>query len=367
MERILPARPGRIVVKVGTKILTSKNYSLDKAWIKNLASQFISLINKKIEPILVTSGAIGAGMGILGLASRPKLLPDQQAAAAVGQGQLMRIYDTIFKQHSLNTAQILLTREDLSVRKRYLNAKNTLFTLLNYKVVPIINENDTVSVDEIKFGDNDRLSALVASLIHAELLIILSDVDGLYTGKKAVIPVVEKITPEIEGLAGKYTSPLGTGGMASKIEAAKVCAASGISCIVANGRLPNVLLKILEGKSVGTLFCPKQQSLRALKRWIGFSAKISGQIFVDQGAKEALTSKNRSLLPKGIVKLRGTFTTGDTVSIKDLENQEFARGLVNYSSEELAKIKGQNTERIKTILGYKYYDEVVHRDNLVIL
>ena len=376
MERKLTVEPKRIVIKVGSRILTSKNFRLDKAWIKNLVAQIAALINKDIEVILVTSGAIGAGMGMLGLDLRPGLLPQQQAAAAIGQSQLMKIYDTFFKHHNILSAQILLTREDLSNRKRYLNAKNTLFTLLTYKAVPIINENDTVSVDEIKFGDNDRLSALVANLMQAGLLIILSDVDGLYAAapkrkefqkKRDVISIVKEFGPRTEKMASASISKLGTGGMVSKIEAAKICSTAGVSCIVANGRVPDILRRILDGENIGTLFLPKKQQLVAKKRWIGFSAKISGQIFVDQGAKQALISKKRSLLPKGIVKIRGTFAVGDTVSILDVEKKEFGRGLTSYSSEELAKIKGYKSDQIKTILGYKYYDEVVHRDNLVIL
>ncbi len=376
MERKLTVEPKRIVIKVGSRILTSKNFRLDKAWIKNLVAQIAALINKDIEVILVTSGAIGAGMGMLGLDLRPGLLPQQQAAAAIGQSQLMKIYDTLFKHHNILSAQILLTREDLSNRKRYLNAKNTLFTLLTYKTVPIINENDTVSVDEIKFGDNDRLSALVANLMQAGLLIILSDVDGLYAAapkrkefqkKRDVISIVKEFGPWTEKMASASISKLGTGGMVSKIEAAKICSTAGVSCIVANGRVPDILRRILDGENIGTLFLPKAEQLVAKKRWIGFSAKISGQVSVDQGAKQALISKKRSLLPKGIVKIRGTFVVGDTVSILDVEKKEFGRGLSSYSSEELAKIKGYKSDQIKTILGYKYYDEVVHRDNLVIL
>lgn len=376
MKRNFLIKPKRIIVKVGSGILTSKNYRLNKVWIKKLVAQISIIINRDIDVILVTSGAIGAGMGVLGLNLRPRLLPQQQAAAAVGQSQLMKIYDTFFRRHGHLTAQVLLTREDLSNRKRYLNAKNTLFTLLNYKITPIINENDTVSVDEIKFGDNDRLSALVANLAQADLLIILSDVDGLYAAapqdgrfpsKKTVISVVEKIVPEIERMASRSTGKVGTGGMASKVEAAKIVNAAGIPCIVANGKISDVLLKILEEQNIGTLFLPKKEKLIAKKRWIGFSAKVSGQIVVDEGAKQALILKNKSLLTKGIVGLHGTFAAGDTVSILDSQSREFARGLTNYSSNELSRIKGYRSDQIKAILGYKYYDEVVHRDNLVIL
>lgn len=369
-------QPKRLVVKVGTGILTGRNFRLNKLWIKKLVAQIAAIVHKNIEVILITSGAIGAGMGVLRLSSRPRLLPQQQAAAAVGQNQLMKIYDTFFKSHNLVTAQILLTREDLSNRKRYLNAKNTLVTLLKYKVIPIINENDTVSVDEIKFGDNDKLSALVANLMQADLLIILSDVDGLYLQrpkmgkgglKKTVIPIVERIVPEIERIASTSITKLGTGGMASKVEAAKICCAVGVPCVVANGKIDQVLHKILDRQNIGTLFCPQEAQLGSRKRWIGFSAKLNGQIFVDEGARQALRLKKKSLLAKGIIKIRGVFAAGDTVSILGANNQEFARGLSNYSSEELVKIKGQRSEQIQAILGYKYYDEIVHRDNLVIL
>ncbi|NQS99940.1 MAG: glutamate 5-kinase [Candidatus Omnitrophica bacterium] len=375
-KRELPKKLKRIVVKIGTGVLTSGNYSLDQARIKELVAQIAGLVKREVEVILVSSGAIGAGMGMLKLKFRPKLLPQQQAAAAIGQGQLMKIYDTAFKRHKLLTAQILLTREDLNNRTRYLNAKNTLFTLLCLNAIPIINENDTVSVDEIKFGDNDRLSALVASLAHADLLIMLSDVDGLYTRapknrprkiKQTVVSKVTKISPEIERMAGKVSAGIGRGGMASKIEAARICAAAGIPCVIANGRIAGVLPKILAGGNIGTLFLPKTERLVAKKRWIGFSAKVSGQIVVDQGAKQALTLNKKSLLPKGIIKFSGSFTVGDIVSILDSDKHEFARGLTRYSSVELAKIKGLDSGQIKQTLGYKHCDEVVNRDNLVIL
>ncbi|MBN3038675.1 MAG: glutamate 5-kinase [Candidatus Omnitrophica bacterium] len=368
----------RIVVKVGTRVLTCGDYRIDKSWIKELVAQIALLLERNIEVILVTSGAIGAGMGMLKAKTRPKLLPQQQACAAIGQSQLMKIYDTLFREHGLLTAQILLTAEDLGNRKRYLNAKNTLLTLLGYKnVVPIINENDTVSVDEIKFGDNDRLSAQVATLTHADLLIILSNVDGLYDTrpsksqhkllKKCVISRVDKIDCEIEKVATKSLDSIGTGGMATKVQAAKMCGTSGIACIVGNGREKNILLKIVEGQDVGTLFVPKSEKLEAKKRWIGFSTKLKGEVFVDEGAKQALTVSKKSLLAKGIVKIRGNFAVGDTVSIMDINGKEFARGLANYSSTELSKIKGQKSDQIAEILGYKYYDEAIHRDHLVIL
>lgn len=358
----------RVVIKIGTSVLASKENRLDKIQIRNLASQISFLIDSGMEVLLVTSGAIGAGMGILGLKTRPRKLPHLQAAAAIGQNQLMKVYNDAFKARGLSTAQVLLTQEDLINRTRYLNAKNTLQTLLDYRIIPIINENDTVSVDEIKFGDNDRLSALVANLIEAGLLIILSDVDGLYTDRQdKIVSVVEEITPEIEKLASGTSKEISLGGMVTKIEAAKIVTNSGILCIIANGKTSDVLIKIIRGENVGTAFLPKGDRLAAKKRWIAFSSKPKGKVFVDEGAKEALIRRGRSLLSAGVISLKGEFGYGDMVSIIDPEGKEFARGITNYSSAELEKIRGLKSGKIEQTIGHRYYDEVVHRDNLVIL
>ena len=265
-------------------------------------------------------------------------------------------------------AQILLTADDLSDRKRYLNTKNTLITLLDYGVVPIINENDTVSVDEIKFGDNDKLSALVTNLIAANLLIILSDVDGLYSQKtKARIASVDKITPEIKNLAKETSKKTSVGGMVTKIEAARITTSSGIPCVVADGKEPRVLSKIIKGEDVGTLFLSHTSPMVARKCWIAFNCRSKGKIVVDQGARDALVKRGKSLLPSGIIDLKGKFKTGDVVSVVNQKGGEFARGMTNYTVAELEKIKGCHTNQIESRLNYKYYDEVIHRDNLVIL
>jgi len=361
-----------IVVKVGTKVLAGKGYTLDKSEIKNLVDQIAALAKNNIKVIVVSSGAIGAGMGLLKLKQRPAVLSKLQACAAVGQSHLMQVYDGLFRAHGILTAQILLTQEDLNDRKRYLNAKATIQTLLEEGVVPIVNENDTISTEEIKFGDNDKLSSLVANLISADLLVLLSNVDGLYRyGAKNLettpIAVVDKITDEIESLARKGTDALGTGGMISKLQAAKVAAASGIPCIIANGRKKNILTDIVVNKkSAGTLFLPTSFKIAAKKRWLGFGAKPKGAIGVDSGAKEAL-GRNKSLLASGIWAAKGEFKKGDIISIVDIDGREFARGIANYSFHEVIKIKGLKAAQIEGALGFKREDEVIHKDNLVIL
>lgn len=361
----------RIVVKAGTKILTSKSAKLDKREIQALVKQIANLIKEDIEVILISSGAIVEGMNFLGLKSRPSSLPILQAAAAIGQNQLMKIYGHYFQKENIVIAQILLTQNDLSNRKRYLNAKNTLFSLLDKNVVPVINENDTVATDEIKFGDNDNLSALVANLVNADCLVILTDVDGLYciekNNKKIKIDMVAKIDSEIEKMAYKSDQCFSIGGMKTKIEAAKIATSSGIPCIIANGKKANILTEIAHNEKVGTKFLPIKGKLKDRKKWIAFGLKPKGEIFVDKGAKRALKKMGRSLLSAGIVDVKGKFVYGDVIKVLDEKNNEFARGLTNYSSDELKLIKGQKTNMIEKKLGYKYYDEIIHRDNLVVL
>ncbi|MEA3328246.1 MAG: glutamate 5-kinase [Candidatus Omnitrophota bacterium] len=358
----------RIVIKLGTAILTGRDNLLDKPQIKQLVFQVSSLLDRNFEIILVSSGAIGAGMGLLEMKSRPSLLPLLQATAAVGQSQLMKVYDSFFKLKGYLTAQILLTAEDLNNRERYLNARNTISTLFNRKVLAIINENDTVSADEIKFGDNDNLASLVAALVDADLLIVLSDVDGLLNdkGKKGVLAVVDRITPEIEGKV-RSSSGVGVGGMRTKLQAAKTVTKSGIPMIIANGRTKDVLIKVVAGQPIGTVFLPAKDKMAARKRWIAYSAVSKGEIKIDPGAGQALTKKGKSLLAGGIIGAAGGFKPGDIVKILDNQGQEFARGISNYSKDEVLKIKGVKTSGIKSVLGYKYYDEVIHRNNLVIL
>lgn len=358
-----------VVVKVGTSVLASKTHPLERQSIRDVAGQICALLDRGIKVVLVSSGAIGAGMNLLGLKVRPKTLEKLQAAAAIGQSQLMKAYEEDFKSHGKIVAQVLLTREDLEDRKRYLNAKNTIFTILDYGAIPIINENDTVSVEEIKFGDNDTLASLVTNLIGGDLLIILSDVDGLHrqNGKGEIIDVVKEITGEIEKLASGTTKEASIGGMVTKIKSARVVTDSGIPLIIANGKTDDILIKIIDGKRVGTLFIPKLNKMTAKKRWIAFSTRPKGSAVVDTGAKLALAEKEKSLLSSGIISVEGKFEASDIISIKDEKGREFARGLVNYSSEEVKKIKGANSKEIEKILGYKYYDEVIHRDNLVII
>jgi glutamate 5-kinase len=297
----------------------------------------------------------------------------KQAAAAVGQSGLMWVYEKTFGAHGKKVAQVLLTREDLSNRTRFLNARNTLQTLLDHGVIPIINENDTVSVDEIKFGDNDNLSAMVVHLSDADLLVILSDIDGLYTADPRIdpsaelIPLVEKITAEVERCAGDARTPMGTGGMRSKIMTAKKVGAYGAPMAIVNGKKNGVLLALFEGREVGTLFLPKAEKQDSRKHWIAYTVSSAGKIMVDDGAVEALMNKGKSLLPGGIVKVEGNFKVGDCVTCVDRGGVALARGLVKYASVDLDRIKGLKTSQITSVLGHKDYDEVIHRDDLVIL
>lgn len=364
----------KVVIKIGTGILTTDDGHLDKEQIKNLAGQAVELNQMGYHVVVVSSGAVGSGMGELGIEKRPVTLPELQAVAAVGQSKLISMYDDCFKLHGYHAAQILLTREDFEDRQRYLNTCNTIHTLFRLKAIPVVNENDTISVDEIKFGDNDALSALVTNLLNAELLIILSSVDGLYdkhpTGKSkaAVIPIVENVSDEIRQLAFDLKTKRGVGGMQTKLEAASVVTNAGESVIIANGRMDGVLKKIVQGEHIGTLFLPKHEKLASRKRWIGYTIKPKGKISIDDGAMHALRDKGKSLLASGIVSVEGIFSKGDIVSISGKGNGAIvARGLTNYSSAEIEKIKGCSTVHIAKVLGYKLYDEVIHRDNMVIL
>jgi len=366
-EKIKKAK--RIVVKVGTSILASKDFVLDKVWIGDFTRQVSALLKEGREVVVVSSGAIAAGMHLLGLKKRPHSLPELQASAALGQGNLMKLYEDFFKKRGFHAAQILLTWEDIRERRRYLNAENTIYTLLNNKkVVPIINENDTVSVDEIKFGDNDKLSALVANLVGADLLIMLTDVEGLcVAGRGGCIDTITKIDAGVEKAAGGTDKESSLGGMKTKLEAARISMASGIYCVVANGRKKDVLLKILKGEGVGTVFVPKSNKMQARKRWIAYNAKVEGKIVVDSGAKEALVKKNKSLLACGIKEVVGEFLYGDVIALCGSDGVEFARGVSNYSAEDMEKIKGMSTKEVERIVKANFYQEVVHRDNLVIL
>jgi glutamate 5-kinase len=308
----------------------------------------------------------------LKLPARPKSIPEKQATAAVGQPLLMEAYETAFRKQGIDIAQILLTKDDFVNRNRYVNAKNTFSVLFEKGVVPVINENDSVAVEEIKLGDNDNLSALVANLIEADVLVILSDIDGLFTDdpaknpKAELIPVVEKISSQIEMLAKKSGSDLSTGGMITKIQAAKRCVSAGIAMIIANGTQPRAIEEIFSGNFYGTLFLPRESNLNVRKKWIGFISHSKGYVVVDEGAKEALLRKQKSLLPSGILDVYGDFNPNDTVAVKDLDGTEIARGVSGYSAADLKKIKGKKTSEIEKILHRKSCDEVIHKDNLVI-
>ena len=364
----------KIVVKIGTGVLTTDDGYLDKTQIKGLAEQVSGLKRMGYDVAVVSSGAIGSGMGELGIVKRPSTLPELQAVAAIGQSKLISMYDECFKTYGYHAAQILLTREDFEDRQRYLNTCNTIHTLFQLNSIPVINENDTISVDEIRFGDNDALSALVTNLLNAELLIILSSVDGLYDkcptakGKASVIPLVENVSDEVRGLAFNLKTQRGVGGMQTKLDAVSTVTNAGESVIIANGRTSGILKRVVEGDNVGTLFLPKEEKLTSRKRWIAYTIKPKGKISIDDGAIHALKDKGKSLLASGIASVEGSFQKGDIISIcRKGVDVSIGRGLTNYSSEEIEKIKGCSTSHIARVLGYKLYDEVIHRDNMVIL
>jgi glutamate 5-kinase len=348
----------RVVVKLGTGVLTDSRKQPDLAQLEQLVAQLAAQRKAGKEIVMVTSGAVGAGMGALGYEKRPSDLAEMQACAAVGQSRLMAIYEKLFAKHELHVAQVLLTHDDLEHHERHLNARNTLVTLLRLGVVPIINENDAISFTEIKFGDNDKLSALVASLLPADLLIILTTVDGVIEnfGKAnpKTIPIIEHIDNTVEQLAGGTDSATAVGGMKSKVEAAKIVVRSGIPMVVASGKKKNMLANVLAGEDEGTLFVPQATKLQGRKRWIAFFHHPKGALYVDDGARQALREKGRSLLPPGIARCEGNFAAEDVVRICDLNGTEFARGIAAFGS---AEINARTLQRV----------EVVHRDNLVIL
>ncbi|MHB9155474.1 MAG: glutamate 5-kinase [Endomicrobiales bacterium] len=360
----------RIVVKVGTNLLTSKDGALDRRRIAVLAGELSSLKSSGCHVVLVSSGAIGAGMGRMGLRERPSSLRDKQALAAIGQPLLMDAYQESFRSAGVTLAQVLLTRQDFDDRARYINARSTLQALLEMGVVPIINENDTVAVEEINFGDNDTLAALVAATVNADYLFLLTDVDGLYKGvpgKSELIPVVEKITPEIEEYAsGKSGSGKGVGGMKTKLSAARTATSAGVKMVIANGADPRVISRILGGEKTGTTFLPGK-ALEPRKCWIAFGTRCRGRIIIDDGAVQALVKKGKSLLPSGIVAAEGTFGVGDAVAILGVNRREIGRGLTYYSSSDIDKIKGKRSSEITKILPRADFEEAVHRDNLVLL
>jgi glutamate 5-kinase len=363
----------RIVLKVGSAVLTTPD-GLNLPLIERLVAESGALQGGEREFIIVSSGAVAAGCRKLGLSSRPTGIPEQQAVAAAGQSALMLAYEEAFAGFGLKVAQILLTHDDLESRQRFLNARNTLFTLLQWRVVPIINENDTVATDELRlrFGDNDNLAALICNLVGADLLIILTDIDGLYDKDPRVHPdaqlvhLVDSFDAELEKAASGRAGALGRGGMGSKLQAAKKAAAAGLPTIVANGLTPGILKQIFAGDDVGTIFLPQAQKLKSRQYWLAYNVNPKGAILLDQGAYEALTKRHKSLLPAGIVAVFGGFGKGAAVQLMDPEGRPFAIGLSNYSARDIARIQGRQTKEIEQFLGQKGYDEVIHRDNLVI-
>jgi glutamate 5-kinase len=358
-----------IVIKIGTAVLSTPLGKLDSAFIEDLSAQVSKLSKMGYKSIIVSSGAIRAGIEAAGLKKRPNTLSKLQAAAAIGQITLMKLYDDCMQKNNLRAAQVLLTRDDFTSRKRYLNAYNTLYELLyEFDVVPIINENDTVATEEIKFGDNDELSSLVANLLSARQLIILTNVDGLLSNEdKKVIPLVTHISNKIQHMATKDTGEFARGGMKSKLAAVKMATTFGIPCVIANGKEKDVVLRIIKAERIGTTFLPQQKTHTAKKRWIAFSPVSKGSIYVDDGAKKALTASASSLLAAGVKRIEGDFLASDIITIKDLHGEEFAKGVSNFSAKELNKIKGLKSHQITQIIKREnIHDEVVHRDNMVV-
>lgn len=359
----------RMVLKVGSSLLVAPGKGIDREYLRGLASVLTRVRDRGVELLLVSSGAIAAGMERLGLRKRPSSIGELQATAAVGQGLLMHLYNEALSPLGIKVAQVLLTHEDFRSRKRYLNAKNTLLTLLRLGVLPVINENDSVAVEEIKLGDNDTLAALTAAMVDAQLLVIFTDVEGFFVGPpsdRRLLTFVEKVDSSLDAWARESSSSVGTGGMITKLRAASLASRAGIPTIMAYGRRPEALEEILQGEVIGTFFLPRP-ALRGRRRWIGLNIRPRGVLVVDEGAKDALVRMGKSLLPSGIVEVKGEFDRGDTVLCVGPDGFEFAQGLVNYSSSEIRQIKGRKTREIEGILGYKYADEVIHRDNLVLL
>ncbi|KHD09233.1 gamma-glutamyl kinase [Candidatus Thiomargarita nelsonii] len=361
----------RWVIKIGSALLTNDGRGLDKTAIKNWVAQMAALTD--IEIVLVSSGAVAEGMTRLNWTQRPTALYQLQAAAALGQMGMIQTYESFFQEHGLHTAQILLTHDDLVNRQRYLNARSTLRTLVNLEIVPVVNENDTVTTEEIRFGDNDTLAALVANLIEADLLVILTDQQGLYERDPRIDPSAKLIQeayagePSLEAMAGDTGGHLGRGGMLTKIRAATLAARSGTATIIASGRVSDVLLRIKKGENIGTLLRPAQAPLAARKQWLASHLKMRGRLYLDEGAERVLRHSGKSLLAIGVTRAEGQFARGDMVACISPDGKEVARGLVNYNAEETHKILGQPSHKIETLLGYVDEPELIHRDNLVLV
>ena len=362
-----------VVVKVGTRVLTHSDGTLNQERIAALAEELSKLVEGKRKVALVSSGAVGAGMSVLKLAKRPTDLAHLQAVAAIGQAKLMEAYDRHFRPHGRHAAQLLLTAGDFDDRTRYLNVRNTILKLLEIGAIPIINENDTVAVDELMatFGDNDRLAAMVTSLIRAPLLVILSDIQGLYDGdpglpESKIVHTVTKLDETVLGYVRDKKTGLSKGGMASKLNAARIVTTAGENMIIASGREPGMLARIFAGEEVGTLFVAQGRMITPWKRWLGFSTYPRGRMLVDKGALEAVRLQGKSLLAAGIRTVEGDFQKGDVVALCDIDGKEFARGLSNYSAGDAEKIKGLKSAQIAEVLGHRPYEEVINRDNMVV-
>ncbi|MGE5390499.1 MAG: glutamate 5-kinase [Deltaproteobacteria bacterium] len=360
----------RIVIKVGTSTLTYANGQVNLQRVESLVREMADLHNRGLEVLLVSSGAIGVGANRMGFKKIPRTMPEKQALAAIGQGALMHLYEKLFAEYGKTVAQVLLTRGDLDERLRYLNATNTLQAVLGMGVIPVINENDTVVVEEIKFGENDSLSAMVVGLVDADLLLILSDVDGLYDSdprtnpRAALLSEIAEISDPMEENSRTRGSSFSSGGMYTKLKAARICMASGVPMVIANSSAKDVIRRVVDGEEFGTLFIPREEKMHARKKWIAFGTLIQGRVLIDNGAQQALLNRGKSLLPSGVVGVEGEFDRGAVVAVCAADGREIARGMVNYSSEEIRLIAGKKSTEIDKILDGKDYDEVIHRNNL---
>lgn len=360
----------RIVVKIGTSTLTHPNGQLNLRRIESLVREIADLHNQDREVLVVSSGAIGVGANRMGYKKVPKTMPEKQALAAIGQGALLHLYEKLFAEYGKTVAQVLITRGDFDERLRYLNATNALLAILRMKVIPIINENDTVVIEEIKFGDNDTLSALVAGIVDADLLVILSDVDGFFSSDPRVDPQaclwseIDEITVDMDDNSHTRGSSFSSGGMYTKLRAARMCMAAGIPMVIANSSADDVVRRVVAGESLGTLFIPRDERMHARKKWIAFGSVVQGTIVVDSGAHQALMERGKSLLPSGVIRVEGEFERGAIVAVINPGGVEIARGAVNYSAAEIGQIAGRKTSEIERILGEKDYDEIIHRNNL---
>jgi len=360
----------RIVIKVGSGVLTHNN-QLNIGIIRSISRQVDTLLRRNIQVIIVSSGAMAAGVSKIGLKKRPVEIPQRQAVSSVRQAGLIMEYEQAFLNYNRKVAQVLLTRSDLCDRRRYLNARNTLYTLLEWDIIPVINENDSVVTEELKFGDNDNLGAMITLLLNADLMINLTDIDGLYNKDPRIFPdaelvhVVTTIDDEIEKTAGNIAGPLGTGGMLSKIKAAGKLTSAGIPMVIAGGAMPDIIPDIMDNKPRGTYFVPKNGKLSSRKQWIAFTVKPEGRIYLDQGAEEAVINRGKSILPSGVTDVADEFKVGSPIEFIGVNGNVLGVGLANYSASEIRKIMGVKSHQIETILEHKSYDEVIHRNNLV--